>query len=195
MERLKVVGQWYQTQTLSPRDYPNMLVSSEEWSVKVPKDNFLKNYFHTFFVEQRGLVDVLVYGCCCCWRDCFSFFSSLRTRRARGTHAANRPMDELKRSAWSSSDDFHPPPLTFFGAAVPWVSKHADGLRLWEIHFQSPYRVFANFCVVLNGFTINKKKKTLRSLRAIIKRKSKKKSRSISILEKSGSHAEVCCNN
>lgn len=109
MERLKIVGQWYQTQTLSPRDYPNMLVSSEEWSVKVPKDNFLKNYFHTFFVEQRGFVaeclcwcmDVVVVG-----EIVFHFFSSLRTRRARGTRAANRAMGELKRSAWSSSNDF-----------------------------------------------------------------------------------------
>lgn len=71
--------------------------------MKVPKDNFLKNYFHTFFVNKEVSSRSACVGV---WmmllllaRLFFIFFSSLRTRRARGTHAANRAMGELKRSA------------------------------------------------------------------------------------------------
>lgn len=69
--------------------------------MKVPKDNFLKNYFHTFFVNKEVSSRS---GCVGVWMvlllaRLFFIFSSLRTRRARGTHAANRAMGELKRSA------------------------------------------------------------------------------------------------
>lgn len=129
------------------------LVSPKYCVFRIPKDNFPKNYFHTFFFLNKESTSVFVYKCCC-W-ECFSYSKtgegSMHIIWCTTNEKLRLCNDELKRLF-----DLLKAQQLRGGCQNLERSRKKKAHRDTIFNHHITFIFFAIFCAVLNEFTIKR---------------------------------------